>query len=219
MGSRRIIHHSEGGSPPPPPLSMVQPDARLCDLKLVDFNDLVLIHQAVVYNICLRILEDGQAADDATQETFISAWQHLDDWSGPSRPWLVRVAVNKSRDELRRRARRKLCSLDTGAAGAPFDAVDTRPGPERTVVDRGLCDSIEIALDQLPADQRTVVILSDVEGMDYREIASATRVSLGTVKSRLSRARSNLRGMLLGTYPRAYGRALRYGPYLQTYDG
>jgi RNA polymerase sigma-70 factor (ECF subfamily) len=189
---------------------MVQPDAPLCDLHQVGFTDVVLIHQTLIYNICFRILKNRQAADDATQETFISAWQHLDAWKGPARPWLVRIAVNKSYDELRRNARRKLCSLDTGPAGTPVDVVDNRPGPEHVVMDRSLWDSIEIALDQLPADQRIVVILSDVEGLEYREIASATRVSLGTVKSRLSRARSNLRRMLLGVPPRAYGRASGY---------
>ena len=176
-------------------------------MDLASFNDLVQVHQILIFNICLRILRDGQAAEDATQETFISAWQHLDGWSGPARPWLVRVAVNKSRDELRRRARRNLYSLDTGPAGASVDVVDTRPGPEKATMDRSVWKSIEIAMDQLPADQRIVVTLSDIEGLDYHEIASATRVSLGTVKSRLSRARSNLRGMLLGVYPRAYGRA------------
>ena len=191
-----------------PPRRMVQPDAPLCDLNLVGFNDLVLIHQTLIYNICLRILKNGQAAEDATQETFISAWQHLDDWSGPARPWLVRVAVNKSLDELRRRRnRRQVCSLDAGPARAPLDVMDTRSDLDRTVMNRILLRSVETALGQLPVDQRLVVILADIEGLDYGEIAAAVGINLGTVKSRLSRARSHLRTILLDCHPDAFGRA------------
>jgi RNA polymerase sigma-70 factor (ECF subfamily) len=183
---------------------MFAPDMLPCP-NPTSFNDLVRDHQTFVYNICLRILKDNQAADDATQETFISAWQHLDAWNGPARPWLVRVAVNKSRDELRRRTRRKLFFLDTGPMGAPLDVMDARTEPERTVMNSRLRGNLETAVNQLPVEQRIVVFLSDVEGLGYRDIAAATRVSLGTVKSRLFRARSRLRRMLQGIYSRAEG--------------
>ena len=172
--------------------------ARAGDLDA--FNLLVLRHERPVFNVCLRILRDVQAAEDATQDTFVRAWASLDTFRGEAvRPWLFRIATNRSYDLLRVRNRRAASSLEAEpfeiepiwtSGGQPDEAPDAR------ALRGELSIHLERAIAALPEDQRTVVILADVQGLDYAEVAAATGSALGTVKSRLSRARGRLRQML-----------------------
>lgn len=164
------------------------------------FNTLVLANQRQVYNLCLRMLGSPQAAEDAAQETFIAAYRAVPRFRGGSfRAWLLRIAANACYDELRRRRSRPQVPLE-----APAD--DERLSAELPASDEPLeqrAERLELArclqegLASLPPDQRLVVILRDVQGLAYEEVAEATGASLGTVKSRISRGRAALRDFLL----------------------
>jgi len=165
------------------------------------YNRLVLHYQQAVYNVAYRIMGEPQAAEDATQEAFISAYKALNRFRGGSfKSWLMRIATNACYDELRRRKRRPQSSLDELTQDNESFAFLRSPeeGPEGQQQRLEIMQAIEYCLQTLPDDQRIAAVLGDVEGYDYKEIAEITRVSLGTVKSRMSRARSKLRDCLQG---------------------
>jgi RNA polymerase sigma-70 factor (ECF subfamily) len=163
------------------------------------FNHLVERYQRSVLNLCLRMVGTPAAAEDACQEAFISAYRNIRSFRGGSfRPWLMRIAANACTDELRRRARRPALSLDAPPPGGeePLDVADVTPGPEAQTLSSEQAAHVQAALMRLPPDQRLAVVLCDMQGYAYEEIATATRVSLGTVKSRIARAREKLRVLL-----------------------
>jgi RNA polymerase sigma-70 factor (ECF subfamily) len=165
---------------------------------LAAFNSLVEEHQGIVYNVCLRMLGSPAAAEDAAQDAFISAWRNLASLRGDQfRAWLLRIAANACRDELRRRSRRPAASLETALEEGMPDPADPDPSPEASVLSSELRGGIQAALLELPDDQRLAVILCDLQGLEYDEIARATGANIGTVKSRLSRGRARLRALLL----------------------
>ncbi|HWC28780.1 MAG TPA: sigma-70 family RNA polymerase sigma factor [Dehalococcoidia bacterium] len=162
------------------------------------FNELVVEYQGLVYNVCYRMLGQTQAAEDATQEAFVSAWRNIATMRGEAfRPWLLRIATNLCRDELRRRTRRPSSSLDVALEAGVPEPPDADPLPEDRALNRELRAGLDAALALLPEDQRTAIVLCDVEGLDYSEIASVMKTSLGTVKSRIARGRLRLREALL----------------------
>jgi RNA polymerase sigma-70 factor, ECF subfamily len=167
---------------------------------LTAFNQLVLRFQDPVYGLTLRMLGAPQPAEDATQEAFIRAWQRLETFRGGSfKSWLFTIAANQARDELRRRGRRPSQSLDMAwddPETPHLDPPSDDPSPEDEALRAELRTALERALQTLPDDWREIVVLSDIHGMDYREIADATGLALGTVKSRLSRARGRLRDVI-----------------------
>lgn len=165
------------------------------------YNRLVLAYQEQVYNVAYRIMGEPQSAEDATQETFISAYRALTRFRGGSfKSWLLRITTNACYDELRRRKRRPQSSLDELTAEHDSFAFmrDPQAGPEKQQQQLELMRAIEHCLESLPDDQRITAVLGDVEGYDYQQIAEITAVSLGTVKSRMSRARAKLRDCLRG---------------------
>lgn len=145
-----------------------------------------------------------------TQEAFISAYKALNRFDGSNfKAWLLRIATNACYDELRRYKRRPQSSLDDLTSENESFAFLRSPeeGPEQHQQRVELVRAIENCLQGLPDDQRITAVLCDVEGYDYSEIASITKTSLGTVKSRMSRARSKLRDCLQGfgeLLPRQY---------------
>ena len=165
------------------------------------FNRLVLDYQDAVYNVAYRVMLEPQAAEDATQEAFISAYKALNSYRGGSfKAWLMRIATNACYDELRRRKRRPQTSLDQIIDENESFAFLSSPddGPEKKQQSLEMMHAIEDCLRTLPDEQRITAVLGDVEGYDYQEIAGLTGVSLGTVKSRMSRARMKLRECLQG---------------------
>jgi RNA polymerase sigma-70 factor (ECF subfamily) len=173
--------------------------ARAREGDLDAFNALVEAHQRAVYNLCLRMVGIPAAAEDATQDAFISAYRNVASFRGGSfRAWLMRIASNACTDELRRRGRRPALSLDAPPPGSeePLDVPDPARGPEAEALRTEQEAAIQAALARLPADQRLAVILCDVQGFAYEEIAEAMRCSVGTVKSRISRGREKLRVLL-----------------------
>ena len=167
------------------------------------FNQLILHHQGLAYNVAYRILGDADSASDATQDGFIKAFQKLSQYRGGSfKAWLLRIITNTCYDALRARKRRPTTSLE-GDEEEDSDSerdgrlVDASERPDAYVIRRELARVLQAAIEELPADQRITLVLADIEGLDYLEIAQATGAALGTVKSRLSRARAKMRDMLL----------------------
>jgi RNA polymerase sigma-70 factor (ECF subfamily) len=165
------------------------------------FNQLVRLYEGRVYTLCLRMLGDPDAAADVAQDTFISAYKNLNRFRGGIfRAWLLRIATNACYDALRARKRRPAVSLNATFSddedGSGFDLPDRAESPDDAAQRRELNAAIAAAIAQLPEDQRIVIILSDVQGLAYEEIAQVTNTNLGTVKSRLSRGRARLRDIL-----------------------
>jgi RNA polymerase sigma factor (sigma-70 family) len=165
------------------------------------FNQLILHYQGLAYNVAYRIVGDADSASDATQDGFIKAFQRLSQYRGGSfKAWLLRIITNTCYDVLRAQKRRPTSSLESEEDEDPDHDVrwlDPAERPDAYVVRKELAGAIQDAIQKLPPDQRITLILSDIEGLDYQEIADATNTALGTVKSRLSRARARLRELLL----------------------
>lgn len=164
------------------------------------YNTLVLHYQDMVYNLAYRIMGEPGAAADAAQEAFISAYKSLRRFRGGSfKSWLLRIVTNACYDELRYRKRRPQSSLDEITEDNESSAVlesQKSVGPEEHSQQTELVQAIENCLEDLPEEQRMVTVLCDIEGYDYSEIADIMSTSLGTVKSRISRARTKLRDCL-----------------------
>jgi RNA polymerase sigma-70 factor (ECF subfamily) len=174
--------------------------------SLDSFNQLVLVYQDAVYAQAYRMMGESEPAQDATQDAFISAYRSLGTYRGGSfKAWLLRIVTNACYDELRRRKRHPTTSLE------PLDADDEEIESPRWLADQGespeaetersqLGDAIQHCLDNLPVEFRAVVVLVDIQGMDYSEAAMAVGKPVGTVKSRLARARMRLRDCLQGVW-------------------
>jgi RNA polymerase sigma-70 factor (ECF subfamily) len=166
------------------------------------FNTLVLAYQDMLFNTALRIMGDEDQAADATQEAFISAFRALNGYRGGSfRAWLLRTVTNACYDELRRRKRRPTVPLepvtdDDEEMETPRWLADPNASPEEQFDQAELEHAIQHCLEALPVDFRVVVVMADIQGLDYSEVAAAVRTPLGTVKSRLARARLRLRECL-----------------------
>lgn len=164
------------------------------------FNQLVLLYQGMAYNVAYRILSDSDAAADATQEAFMSAYQAMRKFRGGSfKAWLLRIVTNACYDQLRLKQRRPTSSLDDLPVETDHThyLYDPSEQPDEFVERRELNRMIQIGISALPVEQRVILVLSDVQGLSYQEIAEATDLSLGTVKSRLSRGRAKLRDYLV----------------------
>lgn len=182
------------------------PDERLVllakDGSMDAFNSLVERHESAVYGLCLRILGQPAAAEDAAQETMLAAWRAIASFQGGNfRSWLLRIAANESKDELRRRRRKdQASSLD--ALGerreAPIDPPDPGESALDSVTRQEFGAELEALLARLPFEQRQALVLVDVYDFQYEEVAALTRSSLGTVKSRIHRGRERLRALVLG---------------------
>ena len=166
------------------------------------YNTLVLHYQDALYNVAYRIMGEPGAAADATQEAFISAYKALNRFRGGSfKSWLMRIVTNACYDELRRRKRRPQSSLDQIVEtyeSSPLLVSEAELGPEANRQWTEVVEAISHCLDELPDEQRVATVLRDVEGYNYGEIAEIMATTLGTVKSRLSRARAKLRDCLQG---------------------
>ena len=161
------------------------------------FAQLMEHYQSACYGLAWRLLNDADQAADATQDAFVHAYRAIATYrGGVFRSWLLRITANASYDILRRQKRRPTSPLpdpDEGAAELP-DHAAINPVAEATKSE--LYRHLELALRRLPEDQRTAVVLCDVYGMDYNEVAAMTNAALGTVKSRIHRGRLRLRELM-----------------------
>lgn len=187
-------------------------EARNGDVRA--FNELVRAHQERVYRLAYRILGDAEAASDATQEAFISAYRHIGAFRGGSlHAWLMRIVTNACYDQLRMKQRQRSSSLEALAADPEKPTAwlerAAPESPQDILEKRELNDLIQRGLARLPFDQRVAVVLADAENHSYEQISEITGTNIGTVKSRLARGRNSLREYLLADQdllPREYRR-------------
>lgn len=171
------------------------------------FNQLIEWYQQSMYGTAYRIINDYDIASDITQDAFIAAFKSIQTYRGGTsfRAWLLRISSNTAIDYWRSLQRRSATSLDTLA-----DEHDTHPSsaletlasigpennPEELILTQELQETIQRGLAQLPMEQRAVIVLYDIQGLSYEEVAQATDTALGTVRSRISRGRAKLREYL-----------------------
>jgi RNA polymerase sigma-70 factor (ECF subfamily) len=165
------------------------------------FNQLVMAYQGTAYNVAYRVIGNGDAAADACQEAFLKAYQAIKQYRGGSfKSWLLRIVTNACYDQMRYKSRRPATSLEdmTENSDDPSEKlVNGSERPEESILRSELNDLIQVGINHLPEDQRLIVVLSDVQGFSYQEIAEIVGQPLGTIKSRLSRGRQRLRDFLL----------------------
>lgn len=173
------------------------------------WDEVVTQHSARVYRLAYRLTGNPHDAEDLTQEVFVRVFRSLSSYTpGTFEGWLHRITTNLFLDQARRRSRIRFDALaDDADARIPARG----PGPEAHVADGLLDDDVEAALADLPPEFRAAVILCDIEGLTYDEIADALGVKLGTVRSRIHRGRKMLRTALAHRAPAA-GRARYSGP-------
>lgn len=166
------------------------------------FNHLVLAHQDLVYHHAFALLKDYDSAEDAAQESFVKAFQHIAEFRGGSfRAWLLKIATNAAYDVLRRSRRCPIAPLfpedDYGVENeSPAWLADPDTSPETKVEQNELTRDLHRMLDELPRAFRNVIMLVDMYDFDYAEAARALGVPIGTVKSRLARARLQMQEKL-----------------------
>ncbi len=171
------------------------------------FNSLVLRYQRITYSVVFRMLGDPDTAADVTQDVFIAAFRAISSFRGGAsfRAWLLRIASNMVCDYWRRTQRHPAESLDaltdedephSAAALSSLVTTDQSDNPEAFLLNQELQELIQRGLQQLPLEQRVAVILCDVQGLSYEEIATTTETTLGTVRSRIARGRARLRSFL-----------------------
>lgn len=163
------------------------------------FNELVLTYQDRAYNVAYRLLNDPESAADAVQESFLKVYRRIAQYRGGSFcAWLLRIVTNTCYDALRVSKRHYASRLDSATLPPERDRrlSDLRTSPHDHAVRRELGVLLTRAIMQLPPGQRTVLVMCDIEGFEYHEVADMTGLALGTVKSRLSRARTRVRGVL-----------------------
>lgn len=173
------------------------------------FSALVERYQARVYNLAFRLMSNADDAAEVTQESFLAAWESLKRFRAESSfyTWLYRLVVNKALTHRRSRDMKKEFSVGDGEATVLDTAPDGGAGPVRAVEAKERAEMVQAAIAALPVDFRAVVVLKDIEGMEYEEIAEVLDIALGTVKSRLHRGRMLLRGALAPYLGFAPGRA------------
>jgi RNA polymerase sigma-70 factor (ECF subfamily) len=166
------------------------------------FNRLVLEYQDLTFQVAYRIMGEMESAEDVVQESFIAAYRKINSFKGGSfKAWVCRIVTNRCYDELRKRKRRPTIPLDP--LNEDDETIDSNewledPGesPEESAIRTELNSAIQWCLNKLDFDFRTVVVLVDIQGIDYKEAAEIVKKPLGTVKSRLARARHRLQDCL-----------------------
>ncbi len=169
-------------------------------------EQLILKYQNRIYNVILKICADPDDAAELTQETFVKVIENIDKFQGKSRfyTWAFRIAVNLTLNYCQRNAKLDISSLDAekaeenraAQAMKEFLEDDNSPDPVSVAQNKELCDLTIKALVKLDESQKAIIVLRDIEGMNYAQIAEVLNIELGTVRSRLSRARGRLREIL-----------------------
>ena len=169
------------------------------------FNQLVLQYQDALYRYAITLASDPDLAADITQDSFIKAFQHIGSLRGHSfRTWLFKIATNTARDLARQRARHPITSLyptdeNDEENDSPAWLTDPNQSVEAAVQQRDISRLLYRVLNELSTEHRSILILIDLHGMDYVEAAHVLHIPLGTVKSRLARARAGMKDKLLGS--------------------
>ena len=169
--------------------------------SLSAFNRLVMAYQGTAYNVAYRVMGNADAAADSCQDSFIKAYKAIGQYRGGSfKSWLLRIVTNTCYDQIRYKNRRPATSLEDlveESEDGHGNLVSPNELPEEEMLRGELGELLQHAINQLPEDQRLVLVLSDVQQFSYQEIADIIGQPLGTVKSRLSRARQRVRDFLM----------------------
>jgi RNA polymerase sigma-70 factor (ECF subfamily) len=166
--------------------------------------ELVDEHQRLVFQLALNLLGDTQEALDLSQEVFLRVFRTLPTFRGHSalRTWIYRITVNQAKNRLRwwrRRHRSQQISLDDHMRDhGELPSAEAGSAPDRVLRQKEISDRLRDALERLPFDQKTAIVLREIDGLSYEEIAFSLGVAVGTIKSRLARARETLRAHLRG---------------------
>ena len=160
------------------------------------FEELIRMHEKNVYNIALKILGNEHDASDAAQEAFIKMFKNIRKFRGDSKfsTWVYRIAHNVSLDILRKNSKKTVSIDDEDNQITNF--ADSSPSPEQIVIENEKSQMLKNAINSLPPVSRTAIMLRDINGFSYEEIAKIQNCSLGTVKSRINRARIQLREII-----------------------
>lgn len=166
------------------------------------FEQLVVENQKSVYNLALKIMKNESDALDVSQDVFLKAYTNLENFRGDSRfsVWLYRLAYNACIDASRKSKAGMNISLtvqDEDSESAELDLTDNKPLPEEETERRETQREVQSAIQELPEDQRKIIVMREFSDMAYEDIAASLGISVGTVKSRLSRARKNLAKILI----------------------
>ena len=163
------------------------------------WEEIVTQHSARVYRLAYRLTGNPHDAEDLTHDVFIRVFRSLSSYTpGTFEGWLHRITTNVFLDKMRRKQRIRFDALPEDAAGR---MASREPGPAQTYDDTHFDDDVQRALDALPPDFRAAVVLCDIEGLSYEEIATTLGVKLGTVRSRIHRGRAQLREALAHRAP------------------
>lgn len=166
------------------------------------FSELVTLYEKTVYNIALRMVGDRDDAADMTQEAFVKAWSNLPSFRGESKfsAWLYRITTNVCLDFLRSKSRRPQVSLSAGGddEDRQLDIPDPKAVPEELLMKKLDMEALHRGLEKLPSKHRQILVMRELGGLSYAEIAAELSLEEGTVKSRIFRARKNLCAYLLG---------------------
>lgn len=169
------------------------------------FESLMRSTTRQAYHLAYRLTGNTVEAEDLVQETYLRAFRffHRYDDSLPFTSWLYRIMTNAHIDHVRRRSKVQVTSLDrpNPDSAGPWEFPDESQAPDRHVEENGMTDQMELALKSISPEFRSAVLLADVEGMAYEEIAESMQISIGTVRSRIHRGRKQLRKYLEKVYP------------------
>ena len=167
------------------------------------FTEILKTYEKKVFNLALRMMGNHEDANDLAQEAFIRVYQSIHTFRGDARfsTWLYRIATNVCLDELRKRSRRKTESLDvpvqTQDGSVLREVPDWTDNPEEALDRQGIREMVRQGIETLPEEQKIALILRDLQGHTYEEIAEILHISLGTVKSRINRGRQALKSIFL----------------------
>ncbi len=166
------------------------------------FEQIVKNYEKLVYSICYRMFNNNQDAMDYTQETFIKVYKNMEKaiGKGSFKSWICTIATNTCLDELRKRSKKHTVSLDENFDDdnhPKYTVPDDAPTPLEEIIFNENAQILKDAINSLSDENKSIIILRDVEGLSYDEIASALDLTLGTVKSRISRARKKLQTIYL----------------------
>ena len=165
------------------------------------FGTLVASYEKFIFNVVCKMFSNSEDASDIAQEALIKAYKNIDkfDFNSSFSTWLYRITVNACIDEMRRRKGRESISIDAEdeESGLAVQIEDTSLGAEERVIQNETVSEVRAAIDKLSEEHKTVIILRDLQDMTYEQVAQTLDLSIGTVKSRLARARKSLKDIIL----------------------
>lgn len=189
--------------------SILRQRAKVADERRALFEDLLRGTSRQAYNLAFRLTGNAAEAEDLVQETYLRAFKffHRYDEGLPFINWLCRIMSNAHIDTMRRRGKLKLTSIEqqTPSGYATLEIPDSESSPDKDLMEHSMDEHVQTCLNEMTPAFRQAVLLADVEGMAYEEIAAVMNTSVGTVRSRIHRGRRQLKGFLTKRYPRVYG--------------